>query len=104
MAQFEVYANPIAAARSAYPLVIVLPSEFTAGGHDTIVAPLAPRAAMGRVTGRLVPLLTVGAIDYAVIVPALTSVRARDLQTPVHSAARSRADLLAAIDYLFFGV
>ncbi len=43
MPQFDVFANPIAAARRNYPYVVVLQSDFLAVEREQIVAPLAPR-------------------------------------------------------------
>ena len=43
MAQFDVFVNPIVAARRAYPFVAVLQSDLADTGRDRIVAPLAPR-------------------------------------------------------------
>ncbi len=104
MAQFDAYANPVAAARRAYPYVVILQSEVAGHGRDTIVAPLAPRAALMPVTGRLTPVVPLEAGDYVVIIPALTSVRTGDLESLVGSLLRYRTELMAAIDYLFFGV
>jgi hypothetical protein len=46
----------------------------------------------------------IGSADYVVLVPALTSMKRRDLTKQVSSLATARSQLLAAIDYLFFGV
>lgn len=104
MAQFDAYANPVAAARRAYPYVVILQSAVAGHGRDTIVAPLAPSAAFMPVTGRLTPVVPLDASDYVVIIPALTSVRTGDLDTLAGSLLRYRTELMAAIDYLFFGV
>jgi toxin CcdB len=104
MAQFDVHPNPIPAARRAYPYVVVLQADLVAQGRDRIVAPLAPRAALAAVTGRLTPVVVLQEGDYVAIVPGLTSVRRDDLGAPIASLAHLRGELLAAIDYLFFGV
>jgi hypothetical protein len=38
------------------------------------------------------------------LVPGLAAIRAQDLGAPAGSLARHRPEILAAIDYLFFGV
>jgi toxin CcdB len=104
MAQFDVHANPLPVARRAYPYVVVLQSDATAGSRDRIVAPLAPRGSLEPVAGRLTPVVRVGATEYVVLVHALSAVRARDLVDMQGSLADARGELLAALDYLFSGV
>jgi toxin CcdB len=103
--QFDVHANPVTAARRAYPWVVELQSPLADAGRTRVVAPLVPRAALGSgTTGRLVPIVQVQGADHAVLVPSLASVPARDLGPAVESAVYARAELLAAVDLLFFGV
>ncbi|MCC6171511.1 MAG: CcdB family protein [Gammaproteobacteria bacterium] len=104
MAQFDVHRNPITAARRAYPLVVELQSTLAAASRSRIVAPLAPRTALPQVSGRLTPIVRLDGLEYVVLVPALATVASRDLLEPVGSLTGERTALLAAIDYLFFGV
>ncbi|MBA2538168.1 MAG: CcdB family protein [Deltaproteobacteria bacterium] len=60
MTQFDVFDNPIAAARRAYPLVTVLQSDLANTGRERIVAPLAPRAKLRGTAGRLTPHVEIG--------------------------------------------
>jgi toxin CcdB len=102
--QFDVFANPIAAARRHYPFVVVLQSDLVAGGRDQIVAPLVPRKSLAAIAGRLTPIVVVKSFELVVLVPALTGVRRGDLKECVASLAQARTEVLAAIDLLFFGV
>jgi toxin CcdB len=103
MMQFDVYINPIPAARPAYPFVVAMQSEF-ANANDQIIAPIAPCENILMGAGRLMPVVALQGADHVVLVPRLTVIRSRDLQEKVSSIASARAPLLAAIDYLFFGV
>jgi toxin CcdB len=102
--QFDVFVNPVVAARPAYPLVVVLQSDFAATTRDRLVAPLVPRSALNPIAGRLTPIVEIDSKEHVVLVADLAGVRQRDLPKPVCSLAARRADLLDAIDYLFFGV
>ena len=102
--QFDVFVNPIAAARRHYPFVVVLQSDFVDGGREQIVAPLVPRKSLSAIAGRLTPIVVVESSDHAVLVPALAGVRRSDLEVRVASLAAARTEVLAAIDLLFFGV
>jgi len=55
MAQFDVYLNPIPAARRAYPYVVAMQSDITLDVREQIVAPLAPHGSMLGVSGHLTP-------------------------------------------------
>jgi toxin CcdB len=102
--QFDVFVNPIAAARRHYPYVVILQSEFVDGGRERIVAPLVPRKSLSAIAGRLTPIVVVEASEHVVLVPALAGVHRRDLAVRVASLAAARTEVLAAIDLLFFGV
>ena len=104
MTQFDVFVNPIAAMRRAYPLVVVLQSDLARDAHDPIVAPLVPRQSMSKVAGRLTPIVTFHESEHVVLVPALMGVRFRDLAERRGSIVSARGELFGAIDYLFFGV
>jgi toxin CcdB len=104
MAQFDVFANPIAAARRAYPFVVVLQSDFAQFARDQIVAPVVPLRLIPKVISRLTPIVALDGSEHMVLVPALAGVRTRDLPERHGSIVAARSDLLAAMDYLFFGV
>jgi toxin CcdB len=104
MAQFDVFVNPIVAARRAYPLVVTLQSDFAQYARDQIVAPLVPFESMPNTVSRLTPIVAFDGSKHMVLVPALTGMRSRDLTERRSSVVSSRSELLAAIDYLFFGV
>jgi toxin CcdB len=102
--QFDVFVNPIAAARRHYPFVVVLQSDFVDGAREQIVAPLVPRKSLSAIAGRLTPIVVVKSSELVVLVPALAGVRRSDLKECVASLAPARTEVLAAIDWLFFGV
>jgi toxin CcdB len=104
MAQFDVFVNSIAATSGAYPFVVALQSDFAQDGRDQIVAPVVPLRLIPKVVSRLTPIVVMDGSEHMVLVPALTGVRLRDLRERHASLASARSELLAAIDYLFFGV
>jgi toxin CcdB len=104
MAQFDVFVNPIAAARRAYPFVVSLQSNISQNAHDQIVAPLVPFELIPNVISRLTPIVAWDGSEHMVLIPALTGVRSRDLAVKRGSIESEQSVVLAAIDYLFFGV
>jgi hypothetical protein len=56
------------------------------------------------VPGRLTPIVVIDGIDHVLMTSSLAGVAARDLGIPLASLGASRLEILAAIDYLSFGV
>jgi toxin CcdB len=104
MAQFDVFVNTIAATRRTYPLLVALQSNLVQGAREQIVAPLVPVGLIPKVVSRLLPIVALDGSEHLVLVPALTGMSSRDLTKRHGSLATARGELLAAIDYLFFGV
>jgi toxin CcdB len=104
MAQFDVFVNSIAATRRAYPFVVALQSDFAQDGRDQIVAPVVPLRLIPKVISRLTPIVVLDGSEHMVLVPALAGMGFRDLRERHASLASARSALLAAIDYLFFGI
>jgi toxin CcdB len=104
MTQFDVFVNPIQNARRAYPFVVSMQSDLTVKGAEQLVAPLAAIDFRKPSAHRVMPTVALRGKDFTVVVPQLNVVRSRDLLEKVGSIAAARAELLAAIDYLFFGV
>jgi toxin CcdB len=104
MAQFDVFENPFATARRAYPFVVAMQSDFTVNGAEQLVAPIASLDFAPPATRRVMPVVELRGHDHVVVVPKLAVMRSRDLIEKVSSVASARNELLAAIDYLFFGV
>jgi toxin CcdB len=104
MAQFDVFANAMAATRRAYPFLVALQSNVAQSAHEQIVAPLVPLGLIPKVISRLTPIVVWDGAEHMLLVPALTGMRTRDLAKRQGSIASARSEVLAAIDYLFFGV
>jgi toxin CcdB len=104
MKQFEVFDNPVAAARRAFPFVAVLQSDQADIGRNRIVAPLVPRAQMPGTVGRLAPHVGVSGTEHVLLIPSMTALRAADLQMSRGDLSAHRAEIIAALDYLFLGV
>lgn len=102
--QFDVFTNPIARARRAYPFVAVLQADLADTGRERIVAPLVPRARLGGTAGRLTPHVDLGGAVHVLVVPALTGVFAEDLRDHRGQLLDHRDEIVAALDYLFLGV
>ncbi len=102
--QYDVYRNPVAAARRAFPYVVVLQHDLAEAGPDRVIAFLAPFAAMPAAPGRLLPTVDVGSERFRLLVPSLTNVPLKALGAVVGNIAEEREKIVRAIDWLFLGV
>lgn len=104
MQQFDVFPNPIAASRRAYPLLVCMQSDLFASGSDRVVAPMALRRNLAGAMTRISPPATVGQDEYLVLVSTLVTVPSQMLSHRLANLASHREALLGAIDLLFYGV
>jgi toxin CcdB len=104
VSQFDVFENPIARARRAYPFVAVLQSDLAETGRDRIVAPLVPRQSLAGTVGRLTPHVTIAGVEHVLLVPSMTAMLADDLRQLRDQLVPYRDQIVAALDYLFLGV
>jgi toxin CcdB len=102
--QFDVFDNPIAQVRREFPLVVILQSDLASTGRDRIVAPLVPRKRMGKLAGRLTPVVGIGGLEHVLLVPRMTSMPAVDLRVVKAQLTAHRDDIVSALDFLFLGV
>jgi hypothetical protein len=68
------------------------------------VAPLVPRARIPGAVGRLTPIVKVKGVDYALMVPRLTTVPAAELRAVKGNLLGYRSDIVAALEVLYLGV
>ncbi len=102
--QLEVFPNPLVRARRAYPYVVVLQADIAALGRERIIAFLAPRAEIGPVAGRLMPVVEMSGREFVLLMPSLTNVPVTELRRPVGTLAAFRDRIVEAIDWTFLGI
>lgn len=102
--QLDVYPNPLARARRAFPYVVVLQADLAASGRERIIAFLAGKAQVGSIGGKLMPVVELGGREFVLLMPSITNVPANELRGPVGNLAASRDRIVAAIDWMFLGV
>ena len=89
---------------ASIPFVVVLQADVAQRGSQRVVALAAPRAAFPAIPGRLTPIVAIEREEFVLLVNALETVSVCGLIGAVASLAGRRDDIVAAIDYLFFGV
>lgn len=104
MMQLEVFANPLARARRAFPFVVVLQSDVSVQGGERIIAFLAARFQVAPVAGRVTPVVEFAGKEFIVLMPWMTTVPVSELRTPVANLMSFRDRIVDAIDWLFLGV
>jgi toxin CcdB len=102
--QHDVFDNPLARARRAFPFVTVLQADISIAGTECIVAPLMLRSSVALAPGRLVPVVGFGGADYLLPLELMGSLPLNRLRTPVGSIAAHHDAIVRALDWLFTGV
>jgi toxin CcdB len=102
--QLEVFPNPLVRARRAYPYIVVLQADIAAMGRERVVAFLAARDQIGRVGGRLMPVVEIDRREFVVLMPSITNVPVAELRRPVGDIAAWRGNIVDAIDWMFLGI
>lgn len=101
--QFEVFPNPLARMRGAYPYVVVLQADGTALGKERLVAFLAPLEKTGPVGGRLTPVVEIDDQSFVVLMPSITHVPVDKLRNSIGDLKAYRDSIADAINWTFAG-
>jgi hypothetical protein len=99
--QYDVFQNPVAPLRKAYPVVVVLQSPFAGLATSRIVAPATPALNRSRIAGILTPVFEHNGQQYVLHVPAITTMRLESLKTKLGNIAAYRDAITTALDHLF---
>ncbi|MGE0828584.1 MAG: CcdB family protein [Hyphomonadaceae bacterium] len=102
MAQFDVYRNPILAARASAPYVVSLQSDLIPLRETVVVAPLVRKGDPGA-GAKLQRAILVNSEPYVVLFQAMSAVRVNGLGDPIARAPELRDHMMTAIDFIFLG-
>lgn len=98
MAQFDVHRNPRG---GEFPLVLDVQADIAARLATRIVVPLTKRKRHTRPLTRLNPLATLEGVEYVLVFQELAAVPVTALGPRITSLLDRRAELIAALDWLF---
>ncbi len=101
MAQFDVYKD---GKSGHYPLLLDVQADLLAHLDTRVVVPLAPkRRYPARPMRILNPVFTFRSTEYVAVFQELAAISASELGELQGSAAMHRAELIAALDFIFTG-
>jgi len=105
MPQFAVYKNRNAATRARFPFLLDIQSDLLGPLATRVVVPLeAAGQARSRTMQTLTPSIRVEGSDYLMVTPQLAGVALRDLGPVIGNASPHRQAIIAALDFLIFGI
>jgi toxin CcdB len=105
MPQFSVHKNKNPKSRSTYPYLIDVQSDLLSDLGTRVVVPLIKRSALTKKPIKnLMPAVRVDGQEFIMMVPQLAGIAAKELGTPVASAAEHRGEVVAALDFLITGI
>lgn len=105
MPQFSVYRNPSPASCDKIPFLLDVQSDLVSELATRVVVPLSPLDGSGAVPMRtLSPVLEVAGAAHVMLTPQLAGIPRRELGEGVADLSGQRAEIMAALDFLFTGV
>jgi toxin CcdB len=105
MAQWDVYANPVATSRADVPYIVDVQSDLLRGVPTRFVVPLsAPRRRMSGLPPRLVPSFDIRGQSLQLLPQEAGALPARMLQTPVANLRAESHRIVDALDTVVAGV
>lgn len=103
--QHDLFRNPNARSRAAFPFVVVLQADLAADGETRLVAPVAPHVGpLASGVSRALPVIEHDGGQYAVALHLISALSRRQLRQAEGSLARYRDDITRALDWLLWGV
>jgi toxin CcdB len=101
MAQFDVHKDRKG---KLYPLLLDVQADLLRHLDTRAVVPLAPKRQFGaRPLRRLNPVIAFGGVEYVAVFQELAAISVKELGDIQGTLAPHRAELIAAIDFLFTG-
>ena len=102
MPQFDVFKNK-APTRRLIPYLLDVQSDLLRDVSTRVVVPLFKSAEFGLASRRLNPIFEIGGTEVVMSTPELVGVSRDVLGDRVVSLAGRRDEIVAALDFLFFG-
>jgi toxin CcdB len=103
MPQFEVFRNKSPTPKRHIPYLLDVQSDLFGGVATRVVVPLVRAKDFGLRTGRLNPSFRIEGIDVVMSTAQLAGVSRTVIGDKVGSLAGQRDEIVAALDFLFFG-
>lgn len=105
MAQFFAYKNPNPATRKHYPYLLDIQSELLSELSTTVVIPLVPvKTAATMRLSRLNPTLDINGESCIAMTQELAGIERQHLGAEACDLSHYRAEIIAAVDFMFAGI
>lgn len=105
MHQFDVYANPSKATRTAYPFIVDIQSGVISEITTRIVVPLGRKVHFKNEEMKgLTPTVTYEGEDLLLLIPQIASMPAKALKDPIGSLSHLRDEIITALDFAITGI
>jgi toxin CcdB len=105
MQQFDVYANPSKATRSAYPYIVDIQSSVISEIATRIVVPLGVKSDFKNEELKgLTPTIEYEGKELLLLIPQIASMPSKSLKNPIGSLSHLRDEIIAALDFAVTGI
>ena len=103
MAQFDVFENPNVETNQAVPFLLDVQADLLDALSTRVVVPLVASSPLNKAITRLSPQFTIQNSTVFMSTGELAGVSVRSFGEKVGSLKEQRHEILAALDFLFFG-
>ncbi len=104
MSQFTAYQNKNAQTKKSIPFLLDVQTDLLDELQTRVVVPLtAIEKNITKPMPRLTPLLKIDGENYLMLTPQLAGINKKELGKPVADLSNSRAEIVAALDFLVMG-
>jgi toxin CcdB len=103
MTQFDVHRNANPATNQTIPYLLDIQSDLLNALSTRVVVPLISASLMGKAITHLNPQFTISDIPVFMSTAELAGISSRSLGEKVCSLKSHRAEIIAALDFLFTG-
>lgn len=105
MSQFTVYANKNAKTRKTFPYLIDIQSDLLEELQTTVAIPLCKASQWhDQIITKLCPLVEIGGEKFFAMSQQLAGINRSQLGKAVTNLSANRAQFIAAIDFIIFGI
>jgi len=105
MSQFAVYANKNAMTRKTFPYLIDIQSDLLEGLQTTVVIPLCKASQLhDQIIAELCPLVEIDGEKFFAMSQQLAGIARNQLGKEITNLSESRAQFIAAIDFIISGI
>ena len=105
MVQFLAYENPNKASKNTYPYLLDIQSNLLDDLRTTVVIPLCPANLAGKAAiTKLCPVFEIDGKSFVALTQQIAGIDRKSLGKIAFDLSHYRSEIIAAVDFILFGI